>query len=207
MRRPQTSSEFVSARNRTLATCRKAAEISAEFHWRNCQNMSNINNLSRGGEGGIRTHGTLSRTHAFQACALSHSATSPAAVLWRDTRGFSRLKWSARLASRSRCARGIRRNRGNRARLAWRRLMQRRMKYGLAARPAVVCVTAGAPTYSAIVQRRCPAHIAGPIVKSRSGQASFAQGKRKAIVRHHGPQRPPAILWEGMKWHSLVDKP
>jgi hypothetical protein len=30
-----------------------------------------------GGEGGIRTHGTLSRTHAFQACALNHSATSP----------------------------------------------------------------------------------------------------------------------------------
>ena len=30
-----------------------------------------------GGEGGIRTLGTLSRTHAFQACALNHSATSP----------------------------------------------------------------------------------------------------------------------------------
>lgn len=31
-----------------------------------------------GGEGGIRTHGTgISRTHAFQACALSRSATSP----------------------------------------------------------------------------------------------------------------------------------
>jgi hypothetical protein len=30
-----------------------------------------------GGESGIRTHGTLSRTHAFQACALSHSAISP----------------------------------------------------------------------------------------------------------------------------------
>ncbi len=29
------------------------------------------------GEGGIRTHGTLSRTHAFQACSLSHSDTSP----------------------------------------------------------------------------------------------------------------------------------
>ncbi len=25
----------------------------------------------------IRTHGTLSRTHAFQACALNHSATCP----------------------------------------------------------------------------------------------------------------------------------
>jgi hypothetical protein len=32
---------------------------------------------SAGGEGGIRTHDTVSRIHAFQACALSHSATSP----------------------------------------------------------------------------------------------------------------------------------
>ena len=30
-----------------------------------------------GGESGIRTHGTVSRTHAFQACALNHSAISP----------------------------------------------------------------------------------------------------------------------------------
>ena len=38
-----------------------------------------------GGEGGIRTHGTLSRTHAFQACALNHSATCPfwAFAPWR----------------------------------------------------------------------------------------------------------------------------
>ena len=31
-----------------------------------------------GGGSGIRTHGTLSRTHPFQACALSRSAISPA---------------------------------------------------------------------------------------------------------------------------------
>ncbi len=31
-----------------------------------------------GGEGGIRTLDTLSSTHAFQACAFNHSATSPA---------------------------------------------------------------------------------------------------------------------------------
>src|ERR1043165_3556143 len=37
----------------------------------------NVGGKRSGGEGGIRTHGTLSRTHAFQACALSHSATSP----------------------------------------------------------------------------------------------------------------------------------
>ena len=30
-----------------------------------------------GGEGEIRTHGTDESTHAFQACALNHSATSP----------------------------------------------------------------------------------------------------------------------------------
>ena len=29
------------------------------------------------GRGGIRTLGTLSRTHTFQACALNHSATRP----------------------------------------------------------------------------------------------------------------------------------
>ena len=32
-----------------------------------------------GGEGGIRTPGTRQRTHAFQACSLNHSDTSPAA--------------------------------------------------------------------------------------------------------------------------------
>jgi hypothetical protein len=29
------------------------------------------------GEGGIRTRGTASRTHAFQACSFGHSDTSP----------------------------------------------------------------------------------------------------------------------------------
>ena len=35
-------------------------------------------NESTGGESGIRTHVTLSSKHAFQACAFSHSAISPA---------------------------------------------------------------------------------------------------------------------------------
>ena len=39
-----------------------------------CQFLS----LGTGGEGGIRTRDTVSRIHAFQASALSHSATSPA---------------------------------------------------------------------------------------------------------------------------------
>ena len=34
-----------------------------------------------GGEGGIRTHVRVSPKHAFQACAFSHSATSPAVLL------------------------------------------------------------------------------------------------------------------------------
>lgn len=40
------------------------------------QNMKQLKKAN-GGQGGIRTHGTLSRTHAFQACALNHSATCP----------------------------------------------------------------------------------------------------------------------------------
>ena len=36
-----------------------------------------------GGESGIRTHVTLSSKHAFQACAFSHSAISPAKT-WED---------------------------------------------------------------------------------------------------------------------------
>ena len=35
---------------------------------------------THGGEGGIRTHGTVSRSGAFKAPALVHYATSPGAV-------------------------------------------------------------------------------------------------------------------------------
>ena len=34
-----------------------------------------------GGEMGIRTPGTVARTHAFQACSLNHSDTSPCLVI------------------------------------------------------------------------------------------------------------------------------
>jgi hypothetical protein len=34
-------------------------------------------NWTVGGGSGIRTHDTVSRIHAFQACAFSHSATPP----------------------------------------------------------------------------------------------------------------------------------
>ncbi len=36
-----------------------------------------MRSVRRGGESGIRTHGTVSRTHAFQACTFSHSVISP----------------------------------------------------------------------------------------------------------------------------------
>ena len=35
--------------------------------------------VSHGGEGGIRTHGTLARTLVFKTSPLNHSGTSPAA--------------------------------------------------------------------------------------------------------------------------------
>ena len=44
------------------------------------ESQSGAHNRVNGGESGIRTHGTVSRTHAFQACALSHSAISPEAL-------------------------------------------------------------------------------------------------------------------------------
>ena len=42
-----------------------------------------------GGESGIRTHVTLSSKHAFQACAFSHSAISPAC--WEKYSATGRL--------------------------------------------------------------------------------------------------------------------
>ena len=38
--------------------------------------QSPIGNLY-GGEGGIRTHGTVSRSQHFQCCQFNHSCTSP----------------------------------------------------------------------------------------------------------------------------------
>ena len=36
-----------------------------------------VSSKGSGGEGGIRTHGNLTATHALQACLLDHSSTSP----------------------------------------------------------------------------------------------------------------------------------
>jgi hypothetical protein len=46
--------------------------------------------MCNGGESGIRTHGTVSRTHAFQACALSHSAISPRGPLLKAQPRFGK---------------------------------------------------------------------------------------------------------------------
>src|SRR5437868_7044793 len=43
-----------------------------------------------GGQGGIRTHETVSRPHAFQACAFSHSAEGAKAWLYAT---FCFLRW------------------------------------------------------------------------------------------------------------------
>src|SRR5712675_2013141 len=54
-----------------------------------------------GGGGGIRTHGTVSRTHAFQAGALSHSATPPTHPPLAGAGGFFQAK-DARTAGAAR---------------------------------------------------------------------------------------------------------
>src|SRR2546426_12628618 len=63
-----------------------------------------------GGEGGIRTHGEVSPTHAFQACSFSHSDTSPreACVLADGIGGDDRppAGWSQRGAGRATSGRG-----------------------------------------------------------------------------------------------------
>jgi hypothetical protein len=56
-----------------------------------------------GGKGGIRTLVTLSRKHAFQACALNHSATFPQDMLRQSGRRFgdksmSKDIWGALIA-------------------------------------------------------------------------------------------------------------
>src|ERR1700690_4640856 len=45
---------------------------------------SKYNQQRYGGESGIRTHVRVSPKHAFQACAFSHSAISPATNLRAD---------------------------------------------------------------------------------------------------------------------------
>ena len=56
---------------------RQAFEKSVVVWSSAAQNSSYINNLVCGGEGGIRTPGTLARTPHFECGAIDHSATSP----------------------------------------------------------------------------------------------------------------------------------
>ena len=56
---------------------RKKVDINARnIKLLNVNKTSYLNNIT-GGERGIRTLDTITRIHAFQACAFSHSATSP----------------------------------------------------------------------------------------------------------------------------------
>ena|GEM_PF-7107228 len=41
------------------------------------QNTPRVRGISSGGEGGIRTLGTVSRTHDFESSPFDHSGTSP----------------------------------------------------------------------------------------------------------------------------------
>src|ERR1700723_167066 len=41
------------------------------------ETVTKLGTKNYGGEGGIRTHGRISPTHAFQACSLNRSDTSP----------------------------------------------------------------------------------------------------------------------------------
>ena len=54
--------------------------------------MQLIDNKRHGGEGGIRTPGTLSGTPVFKTGAINHSATSPATL---ETTGNSLLNPSS----------------------------------------------------------------------------------------------------------------
>ncbi len=58
----------------------KSRNIGRKSTAKNSILSSNINRLTAGGERGIRTLETVARLHAFQACAIDHSATSPKPV-------------------------------------------------------------------------------------------------------------------------------
>ncbi len=59
-----------------------------------------------GGETGIRTLDTVSRIHAFQACAFNHSATSPSRQGAKPAGSKTRTILTA-VRTSSRCARNI----------------------------------------------------------------------------------------------------
>jgi hypothetical protein len=63
--------------------------------------MNQRDHPKNGGEGGIRTHGRVSPTHAFQACSLNRSDTSPQ-IGFKQTSTNLRLEENARAKEFSR---------------------------------------------------------------------------------------------------------
>src|SRR5882762_6895512 len=74
---PKTTNEAAPPRQRRAYSCAKIPELAQQ---------------DGGGGSGIRTHVTVSRKHAFQASAFSHSATPPASLAHGDRRGLLQAK-------------------------------------------------------------------------------------------------------------------
>src|SRR3954470_2075770 len=67
--------------------------VAASRAWAHCRTHSRLwGTLKTGGESGIRTHVRVSPKHAFQACAFSHSAISPALCPERMHHAWARRK-------------------------------------------------------------------------------------------------------------------
>ena len=63
-----------------IIICQLSIQKQSLIDMLNSISYKKLNKIAQnGGEGGIRTPDTREGTHAFQACALNHSATSPAA--------------------------------------------------------------------------------------------------------------------------------
>ncbi len=67
----------VSSWRREWDSCQVAASRRAARRLKSARTARTERSEWTGGESGIRTHGTVSRTHAFQACSIDHSDISP----------------------------------------------------------------------------------------------------------------------------------
>jgi hypothetical protein len=65
-RSPHLRTDLSLAGQRQLRYTTKRRKSRVNSHYRNDKSTSNISVLSRGGEGGIRTHGTVTRTTVFE---------------------------------------------------------------------------------------------------------------------------------------------
>ena len=50
--------------------------------WKNATSAIGIEQMENGGEGGIRTHGTLAGSTVFETAPFDHSGTSPRFLVW-----------------------------------------------------------------------------------------------------------------------------